>query len=394
MASAAAQRHSGARLRGQPLLFLGTVVLLWTAARVIHHLPDGSVAAVPDVTAQAGPSYRALVRTGARVRARGSPLGGTLAILGIAPAQAAPMTRGPPAATPAVPRVPAPDRPGFDIALAHQFLWMESLTASTGSSGRGRSPLVDGPLLIEPARTMPQVAGLGAASGVASAGPDKKWSIYGWSLLRQGSRAGALAPGAQYGGSQAGLIVRYAVGDPARALSFYVRAATALARDDDRTLAIGIAARPWGALPVDLAVERRFGLADGQRDRFAAMLVAGGGAALDHSRVCVEAFAQAGIVGWSEPQGFFDLQMLATRQVVTRDDRSVSVGGGVWAGGQQDIDSLGGKRWVHRVDAGPRAALALPVGDSQMTVALDWRQRIDGNAQPASGDAITVSTGF
>lgn len=29
-----------------------------------------------------------------------------------------------------------------------------------------------------------------------------------------------------------------------------------------------------------------------------------------------------------------------------------------------------------------------------MTFALDWRQRIDGNAQPASGAALTLSTGF
>lgn len=86
--------------------------------------------------------------------------------------------------------------------------------------------------------------------------------------------------------------------------------------------------------------------------------------------------------------------MVSTRQVAARDRHTVSVGGGLWAGGQQESDSDGALRWVHWVDMGPRAALAMPLGDSQMTVALDWRQRVDGNAQPASGAAATLSTGF
>lgn len=381
-------------MRGQPLLFLGTVALLWTAARIIHHLPDGGIAAAPSQIAQAGSPRLAAAQAETRMQARGGPLLGTLAMLGVPAASPTSMVGGPDAAPPRVQAAPAKGAGDFDVAMAHQRLWMESLTSAAGQSRGGGSPLVNGPLLVEPEGAAPPVAESSAVAPVMPAARDSKWSIYGWSLLRQGSRARTLAPGAQYGGSQAGLILRYQSGDSARAPSFYARAATALANDDDRTLALGITARPWGAVPVDLAVERRFGLATGQRDRFAAMLVAGGGAALARSQVRIEGFGQAGIVGWGERQGFFDLQMLATRQVVTKDDHSLAIGGGVWAGGQQEVDSLGGKAWVHRVDLGPRAALAVPIGGSRMTVALDWRQRVDGNAQPASGAAITVSTGF
>lgn len=279
-----------------------------------------------------------------------------------------------------------------DGAMANPLLEMDGRTVSADSASDNRWPSIGAPLMAGQERSAPQLAGAGSNPAAQILG--KRWSVYAWSLLREGSGRGALAPGAQYGGSQAGLIVRYALGDSGRAPAVYARAASALASDDDRTLALGVTARPWRAIPVDLAVERRFSLGTPQSDRFAALLVGGGSTPLGRSRVRLDAFGQMGIVGYRDGQGFFDGQMLATRQVAAHDDYSVSVGAGVWAGGQQELNAAGGKRWVHRVDLGPRAALVLPVGDSQMTVALDWRQRIDGDALPASGVALTVSTGF
>lgn len=376
-------------MRGQPLLFLGTVVLLWCAARVIHHLPEN-----PAQRAASSALEFANSRQPAAVQqTHAQPvLAGALAMIGL-PGPAPRTMAGQGALGPPQPRgSDAAASLDFDVAMAHHLAWVESLTASTGPSGRLRSPLIDAPLLIEPERAVQPPAGAGASPVGLSR--DKRWSVYGWSLLRQGGSDRTLAPGAQYGGSQAGLIVRYAPGQGPLAPVLYARAATALESGDDRSLALGVMTRPWGAVPVDLALERRFGLGQGQRDRFAAMLVAGGGAALERSRIRLDAFAQAGVVGLQDRQGFFDLQLLATRQVAVQDRNSLSLGGGLWAGGQQELDASGDKRWVHRVDLGPRASLALPVGDSQMTFALDWRQRIDGNAQPASGAALTLSTGF
>jgi len=387
--SAGPQHRPRRAMRGQPLLFLGTVVLLWCAARVIHHLPENPAQrAAPSALEFANSWQPAAVQ-----QTHAQPvLAGALAMIGL-PGPAPRTMAGLGALGP--PQLRGRDAAAsldFDVAMAHHLAWVESLTASTGPSGRLRSPLIDAPLLIEPERAAQPPAGTGASAVGLSR--EKRWSVYGWSLLRQGGSDRTLAPGAQYGGSQAGLIVRYAPGQGPLAPVLYARAATALESGDDRSLALGMMTRPWGAVPVDLALERRFGLGQGQRDRFAAMLVAGGGAALERSSIWLDSFAQAGVVGLQDRQGFFDLQLLATRQVAVQDRHSLSLGGGLWAGGQQELDASGDKRWVHRVDLGPRASLALPVGDSQMTFALDWRQRIDGNAQPTSGAALTLSTGF
>lgn len=381
-------------MRGQPLLFLGTVVLLWTAARIVHYLPADGMTAPPLSPALTGSAPAETSRSEALFPSPAKPYPQAIAARAVPGAQAAPDNGILSGTGQRMGRQRESGDTPFEIALAHNTLWMESLTTPGGPSGQSGSPLADGPLLVEQQPGPRQSVGGGVASAAAAPARSKKWSIYGWSLLRQGSRAAALAPAAQYGGSQAGLILRYALGDARGAPSVYARVAAALASADDRTLAVGIMARPWGAVPVDVAVERRFGLADGQRDRFAAMLVAGAGATLGRSQVRIDAFGQAGIVGLTDRQGFFDLQMLATRRVAMTDDLAVSVGGGIWAGGQQETRPDLGKSWVHRVDLGPRTALALPVGDSSLTLALDWRQRVDGSARPASGAAFTVSAGF
>jgi hypothetical protein len=62
--------------------------------------------------------------------------------------------------------------------------------------------------------------------------------------------------------------------------------------------------------------------------------------------------------------------------------RNVSAGLGLWAGGQTGL---------YRVDAGPR--LTLDVGRG-MRMHLDYRQRLAGDALPASGPALTVAGDF
>ena len=282
-------------------------------------------------------------------------------------------------------------QPDIGSAMAHHLLWAETLTAFGRPAGHSGSPLADGPLPSVGDRDsrMPYAAAPGARPATA-----RRWSVYGWSLVRQRSDTATLAPAAQYGGSQAGLIVRYAFGDGPSVPYIYARAAGALASADDRTLAIGLSARPWRRIPVDLAVERRFGLGTRQPDRFVAIASAGGATRLGRSEVRLEGYGQAGVAGLKQSQAFFDLQMLGTRPVFASEQTVLSVGGGLWAGGQQDIQDTGQREWVHRVDMGPRAALVLPARESQMTLALDWRQRVDGQARPASGAVLTLSAGF
>lgn len=282
----------------------------------------------------------------------------------------------------------------FAVALAHQQLWMESLVAVPGGDAQRPSAatfLLD-PSLMPPDES-PEPASHAFDVPVIKAGRSR-WSVYGWSLVRQGSGTRALAPAGQYGSSQAGLLVRYALADSPHRPLIYARASGALARGDDRMLALGLSARPIVGWPIDLAVERRMALGTRQRDQFAVMAVAGLAAEPQRDGLNLEAYGQAGLVGLSDPLGFFDLQMLATRKVYKTDTASVALGGGLWAGGQQNPDGHGGKPWAYRVDIGPRAAVTVPVERGTLALALDWRQRIEGDARPASGAALTLSAGF
>ena len=402
MARSTPRPLSARRVPGQPLIFLVTVVLLWTSARVIHHLQPAEAGMSRALIAQ--PRFPDLVQAPV-VQSPIPRRSGMMALLGL---EARAAVRGVDSLQGHRQRqreVSARAIPDIEASLALHRMWIETLTSSGGPTAPGAisSPLVDRPLFADERLAG---AGAGAGAGVWGAGVGtggtlaamqpgrRRLSVYGWSLLRQGSNQRVLAPGGQYGGSQAGLVLQLALGTAQTAPVLYARATTALASDDDRTLAIGLSARPFASLPVDLAVERRFGLARGQSDNFAAMLVGGASASERRSGVRIDGYAQAGIVGFGDPRGFFDLQMVALRSIAADDRPTVSVGAGLWAGGQQNIDADGDKSWLHRVDIGPRAALAVPVADGQMTLALDWRQRVDGRAQPASGAALTLSAGF
>lgn len=370
------------RRRGQPLVFLATVVLVWSLTRFVQYWPGDQLTVPsqqsPSLSASLASTATAMMSVPNRLPVVPIPrLDGRVA--GPSPAPSSP-----PSVARALP---------FDVAMAHQQLWIESLSLSTAASaGPGRSPLIDRPLML---LQDPDASLSSLPPGVPIVRPGSgRWSVYGWSLLRQGGQSRTLAPAAQYGGSQAGLMVQMALAQVPQRPMLYARATTALASADDRSLALGLSGRPFSQLPVDLAVERRFAPARGQADRFAALVVAGGAWTPRHSRIRLEGYGQAGVVGLADPQAFFDLQMLATRPVYVTDALSVSLGGGLWAGGQQNIDAQGRKPWAHRIDLGPRAAVSVPVEKGSLSLALDWRQRIDGDADPGSGAALTLSAGF
>lgn len=361
-----------ARWQGQPLVFLSTVIIVWIAARVIHHWPDESLATV-------------LPRPGAVVARTGDEPSGH-------DDMAAEMDRlQPPMRLLGVARQPASSSPA---SMSPAGFW------TSGKTPDGSRPVEKSeqrtvqaaagqlPRTLQEAILPPPPPGQGMREGGG------RWSVYGWVLVRQGDASGSLAPGGQYGGSQAGLVVQWTLADTRNRPALYARAISALARGDDRNLALGLSARPIAGLPIDLAVERRFALAEGQRDRLALLAVAGGGKVLQQTGTRIEAYGQAGIVGIGKPQAFFDLQATAMQPLHRRDARAFALGGGLWAGGQQNPDGQGGKPWLHRVDIGPRAALTFPVERGALTLALDWRERIDGDARPASGVALTLSASF
>jgi len=99
----------------------------------------------------------------------------------------------------------------------------------------------------------------------------------------------------------------------------------------------------------------------------------------------LEAYGQAGIVGARRRDGFADGAIVIDRPVGTDESSPLRVGalavGAVQPG-------------AARVDVGPRMTLRLPDVGEGSRIALDWRQRIAGDARPASGLALTLASDF
>lgn len=91
-----------------------------------------------------------------------------------------PAPSSPPSSPPSVARALP-----FDVAMAHQQLSIESLSLSTAASaGPGRSPLIDRPLML-PQDPDVSLSSLPPSVPIVRPGSGR-WSVYGWSLLRQG----------------------------------------------------------------------------------------------------------------------------------------------------------------------------------------------------------------
>lgn len=206
-----------------------------------------------------------------------------------------------------------------------------------------------------------------------------RWSASLWGAARGGG--GSVADAGQLGGSQAGVRVRYAI-DDARRLGLTARVATPIgARGADA--AVGIDWRPVGP-GVAVIVERRFGI-DGAPGGTAAFVAGGFGPVPVGGGVVIEGYAQGGAVARDRIEPFADGAMRVARDVAKVAGVDVSAGLGAWGGAQRD---------VARFDIGPTIGAAVPVGDRRIRVAIDWRERIAGNAAPGSGPAFSIGADF
>lgn len=217
----------------------------------------------------------------------------------------------------------------------------------------------------------------------------RRWHVDGWLLLRPGqhgrSPAGLLLP--SYGASQIGAVLAYrlAAGSERQPVA-YLRVSRALVHDGESEAAVGIGLRPVAALAITARAElRATRRANGTELRPAAFLVGG----FDRLRLPlgVEArgYAQAGYVGGKYATGFVDGQAVAAREVAAFDLARISAGAGVWGGAQKGAS---------RIDVGPTASVDVTLASAPVRVSLDYRQRVAGQAEPSSGGALTLSTGF
>ncbi|MDH4745716.1 hypothetical protein OMP43_16955 [Sphingomonas sp. CBMAI 2297] len=203
--------------------------------------------------------------------------------------------------------------------------------------------------------------------------PDR-WSLSLWMVARGEGGMGA-APGGQIGGGQAGARVAWRI-SPRDRIAAYGRV-TAPLRGRGREAALGLEWQPSRA-PVRLVVERRFGL-DGNPGGTGLGTIAGIDAEWKGFRL--EAYGQAGAVLRQRADPYADGAARGTRAIGASGPVRFALGAGAWGAAQRD---------AQRLDIGPSATLAV----RNLRLALDWRQRVAGEARPGSGLALTLGADF
>jgi hypothetical protein len=226
-------------------------------------------------------------------------------------------------------------------------------------------------------------------ASVSSAGFARQmagWSLSAWALVRDagGAQTASLAAG-ELAGSQAGARLAYGFGASGR-LRVYARASMALEHRQQSEAAVGISYALSENSPVDVAVERREKLGDEGRSAMALMLVGGvSGKPLPlHFRL--DAYGQAGVVGMRSRDTFVDGALVVDRSVDRNREASALRVGAVLA--------VAAQPHLSRIDVGPRITLPLPNVGKGARVALDWRERVAGNAKPDGGLALTLGADF
>lgn len=357
--------------RGQPLLALGLLLGGWVVLR----------AALWNGPATPPPTLDEISGFGSRVakadRSQSQPP--TAAIGLIAPTQGWPILSGLPDLEPRD-RSPVKERASFPVNAAlygnHPPLQMRVDDAWQPDADNVPDPaplsLAAAPFQAPQYRLRP---------------PVKRWSGDAWLLMR-GDGTGNIAAGrGSYGASQAGAVLRFAVlpGSSYRP-AVYLRGSKAISGAGEAEGALGVSARPAPGVPLRVAAELRVSETSGKAElRPAAYVVTELPPVELPLAFRGEAYAQGGYVGGGYPSAFVDGQLRVDRAVATLGRMEIRAGGGIWGGAQ---------RGAERLDVGPGATLALDTGPANARVSVDWRQRIAGDARPASGPALTVSVGF
>lgn len=147
--------------------------------------------------------------------------------------------------------------------------------------------------------------------------------------------------------------------------------------------AIGIAVKPLRHVPITLVAERLFRLGSLARNDWQ---VRGYGGTTRRVRgIDLSLFAEAGVVG-RRPDAFAGAQLLAEKPVRLLGQLDLGIGIGAW-GAVQRTD-----RTVDRLDVGPTLRLSHP--KAPITLRMDYRARLIGDARPGSGVALTVSSRY
>lgn len=393
--------------RGGGLMALGTIVLGWVLLRAILWVPPFAPASTALSVPQLAEALQMTEESTGEQQASGNiePGSGSFEF-----APSAPHSIQPPSPDWRIAPPPPPvllDRP--ETYLPPPRTTLEAARAPIASrSFAGAARLVAHALLLRegyktqdtlrsppsPARLAAAEAGLPAptyapiaAAAMREPNPRSRWAMDAWALWRDDSSTPVAAGTPSYGRSQMGTVMRYRLAPASdHAPQLYLRGSLALEGAKEREVALGASARPIPVIPVRLAAEARLNdTANGTEPRAAAYAVSEFPPLALPGQVTGEAYVQAGYVTGDFETAFVDGQARLTRELAGSDDFRLAAGAGAWGGAQENAG---------RLDIGPSAALNFRIGQAQGRVSADYRFRVAGNAQPASGPALTLSAGF
>ena len=234
------------------------------------------------------------------------------------------------------------------------------------------------PAAVDPADATRPAAPVSSAS---------RWSGDGWLMWRQDTTTPITSGRPSYGRSQAGAVVRYQLAPGSRNRpQAYLRASASIEGASEQEVAAGLSARPLARVPIRLAAEMRVSnRAQGQEVRPAAYAVTELAPQQLPGGLQAQVYAQAGYVGGEVATGFVDGQARIDANLASAGDFDLRAGAAVWGGAQRDGE---------RLDVGPSASLTFRMGEARGRLAADYRFRVAGDAEPASGPALTLSAGF
>lgn len=364
--------------RGRPVLFLVLLLASWLSVRIMTWETPWQVSAGPEVQEPILASTKALpIREPAGVM----PPDATVQAVPFAPVPGVP-ERSPLLPLERANLTPAPAGPFVPgkRAAGHNLLWLSAM------AGLPVPREVSAAIERRAAAVMPAEALFVAEDGKARPG---RWQADAWLLLREG--ASRAAPSANrppsYGASQLGALLAFRLAPRSRHdPDAYLRASKALVAGGETELAAGLGVRPLANVPVRAHVEVRAVEMDGARQLRPAAFLSGGVNSLPLPlHLEASGYAQAGYVGGDFATAFADGSLRIVRPARDAKRNGLDAGLAAWGGAQRD---------AMRLDIGPTVGVTLDLGNSTARLSADYRLRIAGDAQPASGAALTIIGGF
>ncbi|MDO6415947.1 hypothetical protein Q4F19_16275 [Sphingomonas sp. BIUV-7] len=211
----------------------------------------------------------------------------------------------------------------------------------------------------------------------APASSPRRIEAQAYLFVRPGSGQ-ALASGSALGGSQAAARIAVPI-DPAGRIAAAARFYAPL-NGKGAEAALGIDWRPAPGVPLRVSIERRQRLDPAGRRAWSGYAAGGFYRALPGA-LRFDGYAQAGVVGVHARDLFAD-GALRIERAMRLGQGEAGIGAGLWSAAQPGAS---------RIDAGPRAAMRLPVADHTLSLAIEGRFRVAGDARPGSGVAVTLA---